>query len=50
MIVSPKGEILSSAGKDKECIVSAELSLADLSGFRKKFPVLNDADDFTLNL
>jgi predicted amidohydrolase len=50
MIVSPKGEILSSAGKDEECIVSAEISLTDLSAFRKKFPVLNDADDFTLNL
>ena len=48
MIISPKGEILSSAGKDKECIVSSEISLDDLSGFRKKFPVLNDADDFTL--
>jgi omega-amidase len=49
MIISTRGEIISSAGNDKESSVSAEISLSELSSFRKKFPVLNDADDFTIN-
>jgi predicted amidohydrolase len=49
MIVSPYGEILASAGTE-ETIISSEISLTELSSFRKKFPVLKDADDFSINL
>jgi predicted amidohydrolase len=50
MIINPRGTIMASAGKDRECSVSAEISMDGLSAFRKKFPVLNDADDFTIDL
>ena len=50
MIVDPKGEIIASAGTEKNCSASAELSLNELNTFRKKFPVLNDADNFTLDI
>jgi predicted amidohydrolase len=50
MIVGPRGEILATAGTAKEAIISGEISLADLHSFRVKFPVLDDADDFSLNV
>lgn len=50
MIIDPRGEIIASADNDEECSVSAEISLTELSDFRKKFPVINDADDFTINI
>ena len=50
MIINPRGEIIASADRDEERSVSAEISLPELSEFRKKFPVMNDADDFTINL
>jgi predicted amidohydrolase len=48
MITDPKGEIIASAGTGKNCSASAELSLTELNAFRNKFPVLNDADNFTI--
>lgn len=48
-IINPKGEIMKSAGGD-ECSITAEISLEDLSEFRKKFDVLRDADDFDIKL
>jgi predicted amidohydrolase len=50
MIINPKGEIISSAENDGECSVSSEISITELNSFRKKFPVKNDADEFTLDL
>ena len=50
MIINPRGEIIVSASLDTECSVSAEISMNELLEFRKKFPVLNDADDFTILL
>ena len=50
MIINPMGEIMVSASPDEECSISAEVSLTELSDFRKKFPVINDADDFTINI
>lgn len=47
MIISPKGEILASAQKNKECSISADISMTELTKFRKKFPVHKDADKFT---
>jgi omega-amidase len=50
MIIGPKGETIASGSLNSECIVSGEISLSDLADFREKFPVLNDGDDFTLDL
>lgn len=49
MIINPRGDIISSAEMPAESSVTAELSLTDLNDFRKKFPVTDDADDFTIN-
>ncbi len=50
LIIDPKGKIIASGDKKKECVISAEISLSELNDFRKKFPVLEDADSFTLTL
>jgi predicted amidohydrolase len=50
MIINPRGEIIVSAGTKTNHLITSELSLSELSDFRKKFPVSNDADDFTLNI
>ena len=50
MILGPKGEIIAEGKQDPESIITGEISIDELSDFRKKFPVLDDADDFTLNL
>ncbi len=49
MIIDPKGVVIASA-EDRECSITAEISMQELSEFRNKFPVLEDADDFTFNL
>jgi predicted amidohydrolase len=46
MIFGPKGEIIASGEKNMQCAVHGEISTEELSDFREKFPVLNDADDF----
>jgi predicted amidohydrolase len=48
MIINPRGEIILSAEGDGEYSVSTEISITELNGFRKKFPVLSDADGFTI--
>jgi omega-amidase len=50
MIINPKGEIIALAEENKECVITSDISMKELSDFREKFPVLNDADDFTLNI
>jgi len=50
MIINPLGEIIATAGTGNNCSVSAEISLPGLSDFREKFPVMKDADDFTINI
>jgi predicted amidohydrolase len=47
-IINPRGETLASAEKNKECSVTAEISLPELKKFRKNFPVLKDTDKFRL--
>ena len=47
VIINPRGEIIASAKTDTNVSVTAEISLKDLNDFRKKFPVLDDADEFT---
>lgn len=47
-IINPRGEIIESAKDDEEVVITAELSLSELSDFRKKFDTLKDADDFNI--
>jgi predicted amidohydrolase len=49
MIIDPKGEIIASTGTEKNCSVTAEISMTGLVTFRNKFSVLRDMDDFTIN-
>ena len=49
MIVDPRGVIIASANRNEESSVTGKISLTELSDFRKKFPVLKDADNFTIN-
>jgi len=46
VIINPRGEILVSADKNRECTISSEISITELTAFRKKFPVHKDADKF----
>ncbi len=48
-IIDPKGEIVSIADSGLEQCITADISIEDLMEFRKKFPVLNDADSFIIN-
>jgi predicted amidohydrolase len=48
-IINPRGEIITSADNGMEQCITAELSIDELSDFRKKFPVLDDADRFTIH-
>jgi predicted amidohydrolase len=48
MILGPKGEIIASDIRNKECLISGEILINELSDFREKFPIQNDADDFTI--
>jgi predicted amidohydrolase len=48
MIVNPRGETISAAGSAVETSVTAEISISQLSEFRKKFPVSGDADEFNI--
>jgi omega-amidase len=48
MIINARGEVLASAETGTECSVSTDISLTELADFRNKFPVLDDADDFTI--
>ena len=50
LIISPRGEIITSAETNEECSISADLSFPELYDFRKKFPVFDDADNFTIKL
>ncbi|MGD9557971.1 MAG: amidohydrolase [Mangrovibacterium sp.] len=49
MIVDPKGKSLASGEDGKEMILTATLSKSSLLHFREKFPVLPDADHFSLH-
>jgi len=49
VILNPRGETIVSAGTDKQCLITADISIEELSEFRMKFPVSRDADDFTIS-
>lgn len=48
ILYSPKGEALASVPNEKESIATATLSFNQLQNFRKKFPVWQDADRFSI--
>lgn len=48
MVISPRGEIISSTKANEESVETVELGLDYLEEFRKLFPVGMDADDFEL--
>lgn len=50
IIVNPRGELIETAEADQECSITADISLTELADFRNKFPVMNDADNFTINI
>lgn len=47
LLLDPKGEDILNPGREKG-IFTAKLSAAELRDFREKFPVLYDADDFSI--
>jgi omega-amidase len=47
-LIDPKGNLLSAIGDHHKGIVSAGFSYSELIKFRTAFPVLNDADQFSL--
>jgi omega-amidase len=49
MIINPRGGIVASANPNEESSITGEISLTELSDFRIKFPILKDADNFTIN-
>jgi omega-amidase len=49
MIINSYGSIVECAEMEKECSLFAEISMTELSDFRKRFPVMNDADVFTID-
>jgi omega-amidase len=50
IIIDPGGKIITTSHKNKEESISGEISMAELSDFRKKFPVFKDADDFLIKI
>lgn len=50
MVVDPKGKMMNYAIDNQECIVRATIDMLELKSFRQKFPVLDEIDDFTLNI
>jgi omega-amidase len=49
MIVDPRGAIIASSNTLEESSFTGEISLSELYDFRKKFPVLNNADNFNID-
>lgn len=49
-IIHPYGDPVVAADPDTECTITGEISIPFLSDFREKFPVMNDADDFIINV
>jgi len=47
-LIDPKGSVLSAIADHHKGIVYAGFSYSELTEFRKKFPVLNDADQFVV--
>jgi omega-amidase len=50
VILGPRGQVIASANRNEETTITGEISMTELYDFRKKFPVLDDADDFTISI
>ena len=48
MILNPQGEIIAYTDTYSEGLVTCDISFTELENFRKKFPVLKDADNFSI--
>lgn len=48
-MIGAKGNVITSAKDYSEGIISAEISFSELVNFRRKFPVLDDADRFIID-
>lgn len=48
VLISPYGEVLASASDNTVEMVTCDIDMEHLHHFREKFPVMNDADSFTL--
>lgn len=49
MIINPRGETIGAAKPNEECSLSGDISMTVLSDFRKRFPVQNDSDNFSID-
>ncbi len=50
MVIDPKGEILTADYANQDTIINAKISLNPLIEFRRQFPAILDADDFSINI
>jgi omega-amidase len=50
MIINPRGVVIGSVIQEREGTITSEISMTELSDFRKKFPVYKDADEFIIKL
>ena len=46
--IDPYGKIIAECEENKAMTVTTDIDMDELNSFRKKFPVLDDADSFTL--
>ena len=49
-IFDPYGRIIASGNKNETNLITGEISVSELHEFRKKFPVLDDSDNFKIEL
>ena len=49
VVLDAFGETIAACEKGKECTATAEINMDTLLAFREKFPVLNDADNFSIS-
>ena len=49
-VIDPKGKIILSTPEERETHITTTLSAEKLIAFRQKFPVLQDADSFTIHI
>jgi len=50
VILDPRGNIITELKENKEGVATGEISLSELNDFRKEFPALQDADNFSITL
>ena len=48
-LINPRGDVITGFDLSYPGVTIAEVSLEELTSFRKKFPVVDDADDFVIN-